>query len=68
MGNMDVSTYFITVGKSTLTIANLGGGGPSKSGIANFLNTGRATNILLNYKTSTLNVSVAYISTNDQKA
>ncbi|EDZ90485.1 DUF3573 domain-containing protein [Francisella tularensis] len=68
IGNMDVSPYFITVGKSTLTIANLGGGGPSTSGIANFLNTGRATNISLNYKTSALNVSVAFFSTNNQKA
>lgn len=68
MGNLTMSPFFITAGRSTLTVASLGGGGPSTGGIADFLNTGRATNISINYKTTTLNISSAFFATNDQKA
>lgn len=59
MGNLTMSPFFITAGRSTLTVASLGGG-PSTEGIADFLNTGRATNISINYKTTTLNISSAF--------
>ncbi|MED7819968.1 MULTISPECIES: DUF3573 domain-containing protein [unclassified Francisella] len=53
-GNMSMSPFFVTAGRSTLSVANLGGGGTSTGSIAGFLGTGRATNVSLNYKTDTL--------------
>ncbi|QLE78882.1 DUF3573 domain-containing protein [Francisella sp. Scap27] len=67
-GNMSASPFFVTVGRSTLSVASIGGGGSSTGSIADFLGTGRATNISLNYKTSTLNASIAVFGTDDKKA
>lgn len=67
-GNMSVSPFFVTAGRSTLSIANLGGGGPSTGSIAGFLGTGRATNVSLNYKTDSLNLSIAVFGSDDKTA
>ncbi|AIT09240.1 membrane protein [Candidatus Francisella endociliophora] len=67
-GNMSVSPFFVTAGRSTLSVANLGGGGSSTGSIAGFLGTGRATNISLNYKTDIINASIAVFGSSDKKA
>jgi hypothetical protein len=67
-GNLTVSPFFVTAGRSPLTVANFGGGGTYVGSVADYLGVGRATNVSLNYKSDTTNISVAAFGTDDQTA
>lgn len=66
-GNTMTSPFFATVGRSELSTSTFNGGGPSTASIANYLRTGKTTNISLNYKTDTINLSLATFTTNNKK-
>ncbi|WP_420842885.1 DUF3573 domain-containing protein [Francisella halioticida] len=59
-GNLTVSPFFVTAGRSPLTVASFGGGGTYTRSVANYLGVGQATNVSLNYKSDTTNISVVY--------
>ncbi|AIT10315.1 membrane protein [Candidatus Francisella endociliophora] len=67
-GNTTVSPFFVTVGRSQLSVSTFNGGGPSTASIADYLRVGKATNISLNYKTQALNLSLAAFTNDDKKA
>ncbi|WP_245806568.1 DUF3573 domain-containing protein [Francisella halioticida] len=67
-GNLTVSPFFVTAGRSPLTVASFGGGGNYTRSVANYLGVGRATNVSLNYKSDTTNISVAAFGADDQTA
>ena len=66
-GNMTASPFFVTAGRSQLSVSTFGGGGSSTGSIADFLGTGRATNVSLNYKSDTINTNISIFGTNDQR-
>ncbi|WP_044247517.1 DUF3573 domain-containing protein [Francisella hispaniensis] len=68
-GNLDTSPFFITAGKSYLSVGTYGGGGTITNGITdNFFEPGQVTNISLNYKDNVWNANIAVSSSNDKKA
>ncbi|MGQ4006076.1 DUF3573 domain-containing protein [Francisellaceae bacterium CB300] len=60
LGNLTESPFFITAGRSTLPVSTL-------DGLADFLGTGRATNVSLNYKSDTINTNIAIFASTDSK-
>lgn len=67
-GNPTFSPFFVTAGRSQLSVSTFGGGGPSTASIANYLSVGKTSNISLNYKTQALNFSVAVFGSDEKKA
>jgi hypothetical protein len=66
-GDITASPFFVTAGRSSLSVSSFGGGGSSTGSIASFLGTGRATNVSLNYKSDTINTNISIFGTNDQR-
>ncbi|WP_425352911.1 DUF3573 domain-containing protein [Allofrancisella frigidaquae] len=68
-GNLDTSPFFITAGRSKLSVGSYGGGGPWSSGIIDeFLSPDKVTNVSVNYKTDTINANVAVFGSDDKRA
>ncbi|ASG68848.1 hypothetical protein CDV26_11065 [Francisella halioticida] len=68
LGNLDTSPFFLTAGRSKLSVGAFSGGGPWTGGITGFLAPGRTTNISLNYKNDILNANIAVFGSNDNQA
>ncbi|GMN89243.1 LbtU family siderophore porin [Francisella sciaenopsi] len=68
-GNLDASPFFVTVGKSYLSVGAYGGGGPLTNGITqNLFEPGQVTNISINYKDDIWNANIAISGSDDRRA
>ncbi|QLE79150.1 DUF3573 domain-containing protein [Francisella sp. Scap27] len=68
-GNLDTSPFFVTAGRSKLSVGVYGGGGPWTSGIIDeFLSPDKVSNISLNYKDETFNANIAVFGSDDKRA
>jgi hypothetical protein len=67
-GNLDTSPFFVTAGRSKLSVGTYGGGGPWTSGITDFLSPGTVTNVSVNYKNEVWNANVTVFGSDDQTA
>lgn len=68
-GNLDTSPFFLTVGRSKLSVGTYGGGGPWTSGIIDeFLSPDKVTNVSVNYKSDTINTNITVFGSDDQRA
>ncbi|API86267.1 DUF3573 domain-containing protein [Francisella uliginis] len=67
-GNLDTSPFFVTAGRSKLSVGTYGGGGPWTSGITDFLSPGTVTNVSVNYKSEVWNANVTVFGSDDQTA
>ncbi|ASG68605.1 hypothetical protein CDV26_09555 [Francisella halioticida] len=67
-GNLDTSPFFVTAGRSKLSVGTYGGGGPWTSGITDFLAPGTVTNVSVNYKSEVWNANVSVFGADDQTA
>lgn len=66
-GNLDTSPFFVTAGRSQLSVGTYGGG-PWTSGITDFLSPGTVTNVSVNYKSEVWNANVTVFGSDDQTA
>lgn len=67
-GNLDTSPFFVTAGRSKLSVGQYGGGGAWVSGMTDFLSPDKVTNVSVNYKSDVWNISAAAFGTDDQHA
>lgn len=68
-GNLDTSPFFVTAGKSKLSVGSYGGGGPWTSGIIDeFLSPDKVTNLALNYKNDVINANITAFGSDDKRA
>ena len=67
-GNLDTSPFFVTAGRSKLSVGTYGGGGPWTSGITGFLSPGKVTNVSVNYKNEVWNANFTVFGSDDQTA
>ncbi|MED7819966.1 MULTISPECIES: DUF3573 domain-containing protein [unclassified Francisella] len=67
-GNLDTSPFFVTAGRSKLSVGTYGGGGPWTSGITSFLAPDKVTNVSVNYKDQVWNANISVFGTDDQTA
>jgi hypothetical protein len=68
-GNLDTSPFFVTAGKSYLSVGAYGGGGTLTSGITqNIFEPGQVTNVSINYKNDALNANIAVSGATDSTA
>ncbi|WP_236939877.1 DUF3573 domain-containing protein [Francisella uliginis] len=68
-GNLDTSPFFVTAGRSKLSVGSYGGGGPWTSGIIDdFLSPDKVTNVSINYKNDTINTNIAVFGSDDNRA
>ena len=68
-GNLDTSPFFVTAGRSKLSVGTYGGGGPWTSGIIDeFLSPSKVTNLSLNYKNDIINTNITVFGSDDHRA
>lgn len=67
-GNLDTSPFFVTAGRSKLSVGTYGGGGPWTSGITDLLSPGTVTNVSVNYKSQVWNANISVFGSDDQTA
>ena len=68
-GNLDASPFFVSAGKSFLSVGAYGGGGTITNGITqNIFEPGQVTNVSLNYKDDIWNANIAVFGSDDQRA
>ena len=68
-GNLDTSPFFVTAGRSKLSVGVYGGGGPWTSGIIDeFLSPDKVTNVSFNYKNETFNANISVFGSDDKRA
>ncbi|QIW09561.1 DUF3573 domain-containing protein [Francisella sp. LA112445] len=67
-GNLDTSPFFVTAGRSKLSVGTYGGGGPWTSGITDFLSPDKVTNVSVNYKDQVWNANISVFGSDDQTA
>ncbi|QEO58001.1 MULTISPECIES: DUF3573 domain-containing protein [Francisella] len=68
-GNLDTSPFFVTAGRSKLSVGSYGGGGPWTSGIIDeFLSPDKVTNVSLNYKNDIINTNITVFGSDDKRA
>lgn len=68
-GNLDTSPFFVTAGRSKLSVGSYGGGGPWTSGIIDdFLSPDKVTNVSINYKNDTINTNISVFGSDDNRA
>jgi hypothetical protein len=67
-GNLDTSPFFVTAGRSKLSVGTYGGGGPWTSGITSFLAPDKVTNVSVNYKDQVWNANISVFGSDDQTA
>ncbi|WP_150463408.1 DUF3573 domain-containing protein [Francisella sp. XLW-1] len=68
-GNMDISPFFMTVGRNKLSVGAFGGGGPWTPGVTKALfSPGSVTNVSVNYKDATSNFNIAVFGANNENA
>jgi hypothetical protein len=67
-GNLDTTPFFVTAGRSPLSVGAFGGGGPRTGGLSGNFAPGSKTNVSINYKTDTINTNIAVFGSNDSQA
>ena len=67
-GNLDTSPFFVTAGRSKLSVGTYGGGGTWTSGVTKFLSPGNVTNVSVNYKSDTINTNITVFGSDDHRA
>ncbi|AIT09267.1 membrane protein [Candidatus Francisella endociliophora] len=67
-GNLDTSPFFVSAGRSKLSVGTYAGGGTWTSGITKFLSPGNVTNVAVNYKDQVWNANIAVFGSNDKRA
>ncbi|MED7819965.1 MULTISPECIES: DUF3573 domain-containing protein [unclassified Francisella] len=67
-GNLDTSPFFVTAGRSKLSVGSFGGGGPLTSGMTDWLAPSQVTNVSVNYKSQVWNANVSVFGAGDQTA
>ena len=67
-GNLDTSPFFMTAGRSKLSVGSYGGG-PWTSGIIDdFLSPDKVTNVSINYKDDKINTNITIFGSDDNRA
>jgi hypothetical protein len=67
-GNLDTSPFFVTAGRSKLSVGTYGGGGAWASGVTGFLGPSNVTNVSVNYKDQVWNANIAVFGSDDKRA
>ncbi len=67
-GNLDTSPFFVTAGRSKLSVGTYGGGGAWAGGVTGFLAPSQVTNVSVNYKDQVWNANIAVFGSDDKRA
>ena len=67
-GNLDTSPFFVTAGRSKMSVGAFGGGNVYTGGLSGNYASGTKTNISVNYKTDTINTNIAVFGSDDRSA